>query len=493
MISEHTRAFLKDLGVFLQLPGLMCLPTFVVIAVFEEWYALKPFILLAVISFAVGQFLYRLFYNNRRTHPGSAYGLVSFIWFLLPLLGTISFYGVAVLIPEPNEQELVFSDIHSAFFESMSGFTGTGLTMLDDSSMIPHCLQWWRSLCEWIGGLGIIFLAVILLDTAHENERLYQSEGMGWTRKGHNTKSKIIKIWWIYIGYTALSVASFYLAGMPIWEALNHGLTGISTGGFSVTADSFISYNTTIKWVAVIIMLLGALSFKIHYLALIQKNFRSLFRQTQLQYFLALWIFFLLIGAISAYPSTDTVDIIFQMASALATCGFNSVELTDYSHMFLFPIMMAMFIGGNESSTTGGLKTKRLAWIIKTLQAHVRQSTCRDEEKFDIKIRFNGKAVDNKSAYLQVRMATVLLFLWISALTIGTFTLLHVLPEEYGFFEIFFDVNSALNNVGLSSGVAHHRLPAEAKWVLSIIMWMGRLEIIGVIIMFSYFLKKTSV
>jgi trk system potassium uptake protein TrkH len=152
--------------------------------------------------------------------------------------------------------------------------------------------------------------------------------------------------------------------------------------------------------------------------------------------------------------------------------------------------MMAMFIGGNESSTTGGLKTMRLAWIIKILHVHVRQSTCHDEEKFDIKIKYNGKAVDNESAYLQVRMAIVLLFLWITALTAGTFALLHLLPG-YSFFEIFFDVNSTLNNVGLSSGVANHRLPAEAKWVLSIIMWMGRLEIIGVIIMFSYFLKKT--
>lgn len=491
MISEHTRAFLKDLGVFLQLPGLMCLPTFVVIAVFEEWYALKPFILLAVISFAVGQFLYRVFYDSKRTYPGSSYGLVSLVWFLLPLLGSIPFYGVAVSISQPNEQVLVFSDIHSAFFESMSGFTGTGLSMLDDSSLIPRCLQWWRSINEWIGGLGIIFLAIIILDTAHENKRLYQSEGMGWTSGDQNTKSKIIKIWWIYIGYTALSVVSFYLAGMPFWEALNHGLTGISTGGFSVTPDSFISYNTTIKWVAVIIMLLGALSFKIHYLFLIQKNFKAMFRQTQLKYFFVLWVFFLLIGFISAHPVTDAVDIFFQMASALGTCGFNSVELTDYTHLFLFPLMMAMFIGGNESSTTGGLKTKRLAWIIKTLKAHIRQSTCHDEEKFDIKIKYNGKTVDNESAYLQVRMAVILLFLWITALTIGTFALLHLLPE-YGFFEIFFDVNSALNNVGLSSGVVNHRLPAEAKWVLSIIMWMGRLEIIGMIIMFSYFLKKTS-
>lgn len=489
MFNESTRAFLKDLGAFLQLPAILCIPTFIVIVVFKEWYALTPFAILAAISFGIGQLLYRTFYKNEETTPGSSYALVSLIWFLLPLLGVIPFYGVEVLIPETNPQIAIFTDFHNAFFESMSGFTGTGLSVLDDPGKIPHSLQWWRSISEWIGGLGIIFLAVAILDTAHMNKNLYQSEAMGWMRKDKDMKSVIMKIWWIYISYTILSVLLFYISGMPFWEALNHGFTGISTGGFSVTKDSFVSYSENIKWVAVIVMLIGSFSFKIHVLAF-ERNFKKLFQQTQLRYFIATFI--LILGLLFVVAgTTDTVDVFFQAASALGTCGFNSVDLTTWTSLLLFPLSIAMFMGGNSSSTTGGLKTRRLAWLFKTMKENIRQSVTPDDEKYEFKIKYNHKEFKGEEAFTNVRLAAILLFVWIVTLTTGTFLLTYLLPgSRHSFHEIFFDINSALNNVGLSSGVTSHQLPTQAKWVLSIVMWIGRLEIMGVIVMFAFFIRS---
>ncbi len=491
MISESRSAFLKDLGAFIQIPGYLCLPTFVVILVFQEWFALVPFGILTLVSFGIGQLLQRIFKGGKETESGSSYALISLVWLLLPLFGTIPFLGVAWLIPNPNEQVIIYADFHSAFFESMSGFTGTGLTMLSDSSMIPHSLQWWRSIMEWVGGLGIIFLAVAILDTAHKSESLYQSEAMGWKSESKKPENKIMKIIWIYSAYTVLSILVFYAVGMPFWEALNHGITGIATGGFSVTKDSFISYTDTIKWAAIPIMLIGSFSFKIHVL-FIERKFKELYKQTQLKYLTIIFILILSMVLI-ANSNEDVVDLVFQTASALGTCGFNSSDLNNWISLFLFPLFIAMFIGGNSSSTTGGVKTQRIAWLWKALKENIRQALTPDKDKKEFKFRvmYNGKVVDNEQAFKKIRLAGILLFMWAFTVFFGTLLLTFILHGyQYSFFDILFDVTSALNNVGLSSGVTAAVLPAPAKWVLSAIMLVGRLEILGVLVMFSFFFGK---
>lgn len=475
----------------MQIPGFLCLPTFLIIIIFQEWFALIPFGVLAVLSFGIGQLLQRTLNEDQETESGSSYALISLIWFLLPLMGTIPFLGIAWLMPDTNEQVAIFTNFHNALFESMSGFTGTGLSMLNDSSVIPHSLQWWRSVMEWVGGLGIMFLAVAILDTAHHSESLYQSEAMGWKSQSKDPQNKIMKIIWIYLAYTAVSIILFLIAGMPFWEALNHGITGIATGGFSITKDSFASYTDTIKWMAVPVMLLGAFSFKIHVL-LVEGNWKKLAKQTQLKYFTVIFLVMLTLIFFSN-PAVSYVDMVFQLASAIGTCGFSSSDLTTWTPFFLFPLVIAMFLGGNSSSTTGGVKTQRIAWLWKSLRENIRQTLTPDKEKeeFELKITYNGEKVDNQQAFKKIRIAAILLFGWIFSIFTGTLVLSYMLHNyEHSFFDILFEVTSAFNNVGLSSGVTGAELPASAKWLLSIIMWVGRLEILGVIVMFAFFIKK---
>lgn len=491
MANQVSRAFLRDLGAFIQLPGYLCLPSFIVILALQEWYALIPFGALAIISFGIGQLLKYFFRGDEETESGSSYALISLVWVILPLLGTLPFLGVALLIPESNSQIAIFKDFNNAFFEAMSGFTGTGLTMLDDSSKIPHALQWWRSITEWVGGLGIIFMAVAILDTAHKDERLYQSEAMGWKSQSKKPENKIRKIIWIYLIYTAVSILTFLLAGMPFWEALNHGITGIATGGFTVTKDSFVSYSNAIKWAAIPVMLLGSFSFKIHVLVF-EGKFRDLIKQTQLKHLMITFVLLLGILLLTNYQA-NTVDIFFQTASALGTCGFNSVKLSQWLPLFLTPLLIAMFIGGNSSSTTGGVKTQRIAWLLKSIKENIRQALMPDKEKdkYKFSVKYNGKTVENEQAFQKIRIAGILLLCWIMTIFLGTFFLSFILHGyQFSFFNILFDVTSALNNVGLSSGVTNHALPAAAKWVLNVIMWIGRLEILGVLVMFSFFFSN---
>jgi trk system potassium uptake protein TrkH len=150
------------------------------------------------------------------------------------------------MLQNPNFTVEVFRMPVNAIFEAMSGFTSTSLTMAKDSSQLTYSMQWWPSLHEWTGGSGFIVLSFFLLNTNHENKSLYQAETRNWIyhdKLSYTLKAMLV----IYLILSSLSAGIFYLLGMPFWEAINHGLTAISTGGFAVTKDSFADYSLTIK------------------------------------------------------------------------------------------------------------------------------------------------------------------------------------------------------------------------------------------------------
>jgi trk system potassium uptake protein len=481
MQQKTTSSFLRDLGLFIQLPALLTLPTLVVIVVFNEWFALLSFGIMSVSCVITGQVLYRLNKKSEKTFSGSAFVLLSLSWFIIPVTGIIPFYGIA--LSDYNEQTSIFLNLHSAFFESMSGYTGTGLTMVDKPHHLPHVLQWWRSVTEWIGGLGMIFITIAFLDTIHESKKLYASEAMKWTIDNENTRTTVKKIWLIYLLYTLISILAFWLSGMPVWEAINHGLVGISTGGFTVTPDSFVSYSTEIKITGVVIMLTGALSFKVHYLLLIRRDYKRIVRQSELSFFTLLFILFALL-LLLLNPSAAFIDNIFQAASALGTCGFNSVNLETWPMPVLVLLMIPMLLGGNESSTTGGIKTSRLLWMLKWIKHSLMSVLAPDRQ--EKKFSFNKHPIDKNEALKEGRTAANLIFLHMASLVTGTLIILFLPDNRFELYEIFFDVTSAINNVGLSSGMTAHENHTGVKWVMIICMWIGRLEIQAVLILIAF-------
>jgi trk system potassium uptake protein len=484
MLTNTTKALLRDLGLLLHVPAVLTLPTLCIIFIFGEWMVLPAFLIMTALSLASGQVLYRLYKPYKRTGPGSSMVLVSLSWLLIPLLGAIPFAGTAYLAPHLQGDTSVFLNLHSAIFESMSGFTGTGLTMVNNPSTLPYSLQWWRSLSEWLGGIGIIFLALEVLDINHDTNSMYEAETMNWTLKNGNTIKTINKIWLIYAVYTICSILAFLAAGMPFWESLNHGLTGISTGGFSVNSDSFISYSSTIKIVAIIIMLVGAFSFKIHYYLLSGKPIQLTLNNTQLRYFVVTFIVLcstlLIINQNAAW-----VDTIFQAASALGTCGFNSVEISGWYMPVIFLLNIAMVLGGNGSSTTGGIKTSRLAWIIKGIKWRVDSAMSKESSRSEAPVLYNGEQVGSEQIKAYVIKAGLLVFIWIALLVAGTLAMAIMVGDQYSLHALMFDVSSALSNVGLSAGVSGHQMPTAAKWLFVFLMWAGRLEIFAVMVLFT--------
>jgi trk system potassium uptake protein TrkH len=288
--------------------------------------------------------------------------VVALGWLAIVILGALPFYVSALLGHNLSETTHVFSQPLHALFEAMSGFTSTGLSMTQDASNLPYSLQWWRSFSEWIGGAGVIVLALALIEPSEENYALYAAEAR--TRHlGDTIKETVRRICILFFAYTGLGILAFWLAGMSPWEAVNHGLTGIATGGFSVTSDSIQIYDSTIKWVAIVIMLLGAVSFNLHHLILARRDVRAALQQSQLWTFVVMLVLGLLGLALITVVKDDSVALIdraFQWASAFGTCGFGSVQVGSWTQSALMLLTVGMIGGGMGGSTTGGLKLNRV-------------------------------------------------------------------------------------------------------------------------------------
>jgi trk system potassium uptake protein TrkH len=413
--------------------------------------------------------------------------MVALAWFIIPLFGSIPFYFIGSMETGLVGNATNLSDFPSAFFESMSGFTSTGLSMLDHPETIPHSLQWLRSLSEWLGGMGIILLVVGFFNFSSEMNTLYQAEAMNWTIGDSKLEKTIHKIWQIYLALTIVAIIAFYSAGMTGWEAINHGLTGISTGGFTMTPDSFISYNPSIKWVGIIVMIIAALSFQIHYLFFIKRDFRRIIRLSEFKVFSAIIIVLMVVVHI-LNPSEDVVNNVFQTASALGTCGFNSVETPNMPLSILFLFVVAMTFGGNATSTTGGLKTRRIIWVFKGIVKNLRDSGKKDENKSSVYL--NGKEIKDNVARKQIKSAANLFVLWTTSLVVGSFLIILSEGDKYLLHQILFDVSSALNNVGLSAGVNGNEMTGFSKIVFICLMWIGRLEIFAcIVLIYSFFIS----
>lgn len=480
--SESSKTFFRDLGLLLHIPAYLTIPSLIVIFYFKEYYALPSFLGMGALSLVIGQLLYRTFQDSKESKSRFTLLLVALSWVLIPLLGSIPFYGISLVSEQDIGQAVVFSNPASAIFESMSGFTSTGLSMLDQPDTIPRSLQWWRSLSEWLGGIGVIILAVGVFDFSSRNDMLYEAEAMSWTIEEGELSDTIKKIWIIYVGLTILTIAAFYFSGMAIWEAVNHGLTGISTGGFSINHDSFISYNSTIKWVAIAVMTIGAFSFQVHYLFFFKGAFKKIIRLSEAKLFTVILIGLgILVNLL--HPTEDVVDNVFQTSSALGTCGFNSVETGEMPVPILFLFIVAMTLGGNASSTTGGLKTRRIIWIFKGIFKSVRETGKEDNDEKDYYVYYNENKIKEKKAKEQIKNAANIVVLWISAMSIGGFLILLTEGDTYSFHQILFDVSSALNNVGLSAGVTGNGMADSSKTVFIILMWIGRLEIFACMVL----------
>jgi trk system potassium uptake protein TrkH len=477
---------LRDLGLLMPVVGIMAIISLVVPVAYGETFALIPLAITAATSFVLGAALYFPFRRAGETRLKHGMIIAALGWLLIAALGSLPFVLIA-FFSDGSGPLAFFRDPSNAFFEAVSGYTGTGLTMAARADLLPHTLQWWRSFTEWIGGMGVVVLMLSILAGPRPGAAtysLYYAEARG--EKIHPSIASTLRtMWWIFLLYTFISVIALWGAGMPMWEAINHAMTGISTGGFSVTANSIASYHSlAIEMVLIPVMLLGAISFAVHYEMMRGKG-RIIWNDFQTRWFLILilvGILFVTLENLTTIGGAQALrDSAFQYVSAMTCTGFQSADIASWSATAKLLLAVGMFIGGAAGSTSGGIKVMRMLILMKGVQWRFRRIA--SPRGAIVPFRIGETTVDESQVGQRLEDASLITFLWLVFLGIGIVVLLHTTPPGFTLSDVVFEVASAQGNVGLSVGITHPTMTLASKLALCFNMWIGRLEIIPVLML----------
>ena len=390
--------------------------------------------------------------------------LAGIAWLIIPFLGTIPFYFSGNL------------DFLSAFFESMSGFTTTGLTMYIDVESLPKTILVWRSSIQWVGGIGILALFVTILSKRSPILRkLYTAEG-----RTDMVNFDVIRtsrmLWAFYGAVTLICAVLLYSVGLPIFDAANTALTALATGGFSVRNASIGSYNNLYAEIIVMVFLIiGATNF-----FYMMGFFRTLAsrrsgRNMESETFLIILsisvILLILIGNLSARIS------LFQAIAAGTNCGFQTTTLGGFSDFNKIILTMLMIIGGSSGSTAGGIKVFRIIILFFAIYWYFKKLNLPADAVF---IRRLGKRTFSNEEIVFILSYAIV---YVSSLFIGA---LIFAAHGHSFVDSAFEVASAIGNTGLSVGLTSISMPPLEKIVLMFEMWIGRVEIFSVFLLFIY-------
>ncbi|XRP97446.1 TrkH family potassium uptake protein [Methanocaldococcus sp. 16A] len=380
-------------------------------------------------------------------------------WLIASLIGAIPLY---LSIP-------YFSYV-DAVYESMSAWTTTGMTLIPNVEVLPKSILFWRSFQQWIGGVGILVLSALVLARSGTVAYLLYTSEARQERIMPSAIGTIKTIVWIYVLYTILGVLLLYLAGLNFWEALNLTMTGICTGGMSISNYSF-PYNDFAKIIMIGIMMIGGvISFSIHHKILTGKCFNDI------QTVYALIVITITSIIVSIKDNVPIIDSIFTVVSAMTSTGFTTINISNLSNLSLFLIIFLMLVGGGAGTTTGGVKIIRFLVILKALWYEIK-------EIIYPKSAVIHEHLDNIDLnYSIIREAFVVFFLYSFSSFLMALTFIYL---GYSPYEAIFDAVSFTSNIGMSLGVVTLNTPIIGKIAGIIAMWIGRLEIIPVLVMFA--------
>jgi len=431
-----------------------------------------------VITIAAGFILWLLTRRADRTiGKREGYIIVSLAWVVISLFGMLP-YLMSGAIP----------GVTDAFFETISGFTTTGASILTDIEALPKGLLFWRAMTHWIGGMGIIVLSIAILPLLGiGGMQLFVAEMPGITHdKLHPRITQTAKrLWGIYVLLTFVETLILMAGGLNLFDALSHSFATMATGGFSTQNDSVAGYSPFIQYTIIFFMILAGTNFTLHYLWLHGKV-KEVWKNEEFRYYIlfsfgfAILITILLLfnGGIGAEKAFR--DALFQVVSIVTTTGFVTADYLAWpAHVWIF-IFLLMFIGGSAGSTGGGIKIARQIVLLKNSALEFKRMM---HPHAVIPVRFSGKTVSQEIIHL------VMAFFLFYILTFfaGTFIMT--------FLGLDFDTAigatiASLGNIGPGIGGVgpvenYSALPMAAKWVSSFLMLLGRLELFTVMILFS--------
>ena len=435
--------------------------------------------------------------HKKEVKRKEGYIIVAFGWIVMTISGMLP-YLFSGSIPS----------ITNAFFETMSGYTTTGASILDDIEVLPEGILLWRSLTHWIGGMGIIVLAIAILPLLGiGGMQLFSAEAPGPSAdKLHPRITDTAKrLWYIYLGYTVAETLLLKLAGMSFFDAVNHSLATLSTGGFSTKNASLAYWNDQpmIQYIVILFMFLAGTNFVLSYFAF-KGKIQRVIKDEEFKFYSIFIIVFTVIVALVIYfeaniPVSDYHPMVkgigessfrhglFQVVSVITTTGFVTADFTDWTPFLTVFFFGLMFLGGSAGSTAGGIKVMRHLLIIKNGILEFKRTL---HTNAVIPVRYNNKTVREHIVYNIIAFFV----LYMLSFIIGSMVL--------GFLGLDFEsaiggAASSLGNVGPAFGSLSplnnfNDLPVLGKWWCTFLMLLGRLELFTVLIILTpYFWKST--
>lgn len=477
MEKEVSYRFIAHLtGLLLAFESMLLLACCCVSMIYGE-RDLMSFVISFAVCLSVSAIL--LIYGRRKKCAMSrneGYIVVALSWVFFSVFGMVPYLWGGFI---PN--------ITDAFFETMSGFTTTGATILDNIESMPHGILFWRSLTQWIGGLGIVCFTIVLLPGfGASSQMLYLSEATGVTHNKLCPKTRVMAryIFMVYILLTAVESALLMAGGMGLFDAVCHSMTTTATGGFSTKQASIAYWHSPyIEYVVSLFMLLSAINFSL-YIVACKSKWKQLRKNTELKWFAcSVGLLTLVISVVLFLNNGYGVEeafrkSLFQVATCHTSCGFATDDYNLWPPFTWMLLIFAMLSGGCTGSTSGGVKNLRLIIIANCIRNQFRQIL---HPRAVLPVRA-GFPFDNKL------VTTVLVFFaaYLSVAFIG-WTLLMAFGVD--FTEAMSTVISAMGNVGPGLGsfgpaFSWAALPDAAKWILPSLMLIGRLEIFGFLLIF---------
>ncbi|MBO7467342.1 MAG: TrkH family potassium uptake protein [Bacteroidaceae bacterium] len=471
----HIKTILRILGSLLMLLATIMAGCAAVALFFggDDFFA---FLASALITVLVG--LWLLYFGKggeKKYSRRDSYLTITLSWVLFALVGTL-----------PLLLSGLITNFTDAFFESMSGFTTTGCTVINDTEAIPRATLLWRCMSQWLGGLGIVFFTVAVLPMfGFSGVQLFAAEATGYAKKKANPRVAVTARWilTVYVSLTILCAISLWICGMQPFEAICHGLTTISTGGFSTRNESIASFHSiSIEWVLVTFMFVGGINYTLIYLMLLKGKFRDLFRSSEFHWYLLIVLIFTTIITIGLVHRencdfiTAVSDAIFMVVSTQTTTGFACTNYSIWPSWMWMILGFSMYFGAMGGSSSGAMKSSRIAIFTKSIAAEFRRIL---HPNAVLPVRMNGEVISSSTR------TTVLTFVCLYVLLVFFGWLIFIIcgldfSNSYGL------SLCCLGNVGIIvPGISCVGFPTAVKWFSCFLMLVGRLELYSVLLVLT--------
>ena len=451
---------------------LFCIP---VSLIYKE--SLSPFLVASFITLTLSGLF---FLTGRKADANKfssrdGYLAVVISWIVFSLIGTLP-YLLSNTIPS-------FID---AFFESTSGFTTTGSSIIRDVEILPYSILFWRSLTHWFGGIGIIALVIVILPSLRvTGYQLFSLESSMKEKIHPKTKAIGFRILFIYLGLTLAEIILLNFGDMTLFDSICHSFGTVATGGFSTKNDSLMSYSSYTQYIVLIFMFLAGISQVIYYF-LVKLNFKKIRQNEELWFYIAVAIVAGSVATITlAVNSTRTLEEsfregFFQIVSIMTCTGFSSADYILWPLSSVLLIFLIMFAGGSTGSTSGGIKMARHLIVLKNIRNVFIKLN--HPKSFSL-IRLNGKIIPENTNVSVLSFVVLYLFLFLIGSIIVVLTGVDPVTASSSVASCMAAIGPGLGSVGPTGNFSN--IPDLSKIVLSLLMIIGRLEIMTVFAIFT--------